>query len=56
VTLDDINPSLPRPVSTPAPSRTPVTVPVTMQGQLVRRNEGVVVSISKEAQRLRGTR
>lgn len=56
MTLENINPSLPRPMNIQAPPRTPVVAPVTMRGQLIARNEGVVVSISKDAQRLRGAR
>jgi hypothetical protein len=56
VTLENINPSLPRPTHIPAPQKSPVVVPVTMRGQLVPRNEGVIVSISREAMRLRGSR
>ena len=56
MTIQNINPQLPRATSIPAPSKNPVVVPVTMRGQYFRSTEGVVVSISREATRLRGSR
>ena len=56
MTIQNINPQLPRRTSIPAPSKHPVVVPVTLRGQYFRPNEGVVVSISREAMRLRGSR
>ena len=51
MTIQDINPPLPRPTSIPSPPTNPVTVPVTKRGPYCRPAEGVVVSISKEAMR-----
>lgn len=54
MTLDAINPPLPRPAQVQPVSDSPVQAPVTLRGQLLPRNDGVVVSISKQAiQRLR---
>jgi len=49
MTLDHINPSLPRPTHIEQSPTRPVAVPVTMRGALMREYEGVVVIISREA-------
>lgn len=53
MTLESINPSLPRPAHIERPSSRPVTVPVTMRKAFVREYEGVVVIISREAMQIK---
>jgi hypothetical protein len=49
MTLDNINPSLPRPTQIQPVVPAPVRTPITNKGQLLPPNDGVVVSISKQA-------